>query len=42
VSARRVSCGRRLRIAFRVSGRVGSEFGDGESLLVRGSFAASG
>jgi hypothetical protein len=37
----RVSCARRLRIAFRVSGRVGSEFGDGEPLNVRGSFSAS-
>jgi hypothetical protein len=37
----RVSCGRRLRIAFRVSGRAGSELGDGEPLLVRGSFSAS-
>ena len=37
----RVSCARRLRIAFRVSGRVGSEFGDGEPLIVRGSFSAS-
>lgn len=38
----RVSCGRRLRIAFRFTGRVGSELGDGEPLLVRGSFSASG
>jgi hypothetical protein len=37
----RVSCGQRLRIAFTVGGRVGSEFGDGEPLLVRGSFSAS-
>lgn len=37
----RVSCGRRLRIAFRFSGRVDSEFGDGEPLTVRGSFSAS-
>jgi hypothetical protein len=37
----RVSCARRLRIAFRISGRVGSEFGDGEPLIVRGSFSAS-
>jgi hypothetical protein len=37
----RVSCGKRLRIAFTFSGRVGSEFGDGEPLLVRGSFSAS-
>jgi hypothetical protein len=37
----RVSCGRRLRIAFRFSGRVGSELGDGEPLIVRGSFSAS-
>jgi hypothetical protein len=37
----RVSCARRLRLAFRVSGRVGSEFGDGEPLIVRGSFSAS-
>jgi hypothetical protein len=37
----RISCGRRLRIAFRANGRVGSEFGDGEPLIVRGSFSAS-
>ena len=37
----RVRCGRRLRIAFRVEGRVGSEFIDGETLTVRGSFSAS-
>ncbi len=37
----RVSCGKRLRIAFSVDGRVGSEFGDGEPLTVRGSFSAS-
>ena len=37
----RVSCGRRLRIAFRFDGRVGSEFSDGETLTVRGSFSAS-
>jgi hypothetical protein len=37
----RVSCAPRLRIAFRLSGRVGSEFGDGEPLVVRGSFSAS-
>ena len=38
----RVSCGRRLRIAFTFDGRIGSEFGDGEPLVVRGSFSASG
>ena len=37
----RVRCGRRLRIAFRVDGRVGSELSDGETLTVRGSFSAS-
>ena len=37
----RVSCGRRLRIAFTFDGRIGSEFGDGEPLVVRGSFSAS-
>jgi hypothetical protein len=37
----RVSCGRRLRIAFRFSGRVASEFSDGEPLTVHGSFSAS-
>jgi hypothetical protein len=37
----RVRCGKRLRIAFRVDGRVGSEFGNGEALTVRGSFSAS-
>jgi hypothetical protein len=37
----RVRCGRRLRIAFRFHGRVGSEFSDGEPLSVRGSFHAS-
>ena len=36
----RVGCGRRLRIAFRYSGRVGSELFDGEPLTVRGSFSA--
>jgi len=36
----RVRCGRRLRIAFRVDGRVGSEV-SGETLTVRGSFSAS-
>ena len=36
----RVSCGTRLRIAFRFNGRVGSELGDGEPLSVRGSFSA--
>jgi hypothetical protein len=38
---RRVSCGRRLRIAFRFDGRLGSEFSDGVPLTVRGSFRAS-
>lgn len=37
----RVSCGRRLRIAFRVSGRAGSELSDLPPLTVRGSFSAS-
>jgi hypothetical protein len=37
----RVGCGRRLRIAFSFNGRVGSEFLDGETLTVRGSFSAS-
>jgi hypothetical protein len=37
----RVSCGRRLRIAFRFTGRVASELSDGEPLSVRGSFSAS-
>ena len=37
----RVGCGKRLRVAFSLNGRVGSEFGDGEPLLVRGSFSAS-
>ena len=37
----RVRCGKRLRIAFRVDGRAGSELSDGESLTVRGSFSAS-
>ena len=37
----RVSCGRRMRIAFRVRARIGSEFSDGEPLKVRGSFRAS-
>jgi hypothetical protein len=41
IRIQRVSCARRLRIAFRVSARVGSEFGDGEPLIVRGSFSAS-
>jgi hypothetical protein len=36
-----VRCGRRMRIAFRFTGRVGSEFFDGEPLTVRGSFRAS-
>ena len=38
----RVRCGRRMRIAFRFTGRVGSEFFDGETWTVRGSFRASG
>ena len=37
----RVRCGRRLRIAFRIGGLLGSEFFDGEPLAVRGSFSAS-
>jgi hypothetical protein len=37
----RVGCGPRLRIAFRVSGHLGSELSDGEPLSVRGSFSAS-
>ena len=37
----RARCGRRLRIAFRFSGHVASEFIDGEALTVRGSFSAS-
>jgi hypothetical protein len=37
----RVRCGRRMRFAFSVRGRVGSEFSDGEALRVRGSFRAS-
>ena len=37
----RVSCGKRLRIAFRFVGRVGSELSDLEPLTVRGSFSAS-
>ena len=37
----RVGCGKRLRIAFTFNGRVGSEFGDGDPLTVRGSFSAS-
>ena len=36
----RVSCGRPLRIAFRVRGRAGSELSDLEPLTVRGSFSA--
>ena len=36
----RVRCGRRMRIAFRVNARVGSEL-SGETLTVRGSFSAS-
>ena len=37
----RVSCGRRLRIAFRFDGRLGSELFDLPPLTVRGSFSAS-
>jgi len=37
----RVSCGRRLLISFRFSGRIGSELSDGEPVSVRGSFSAS-
>jgi hypothetical protein len=37
----RVACGPALRISFRVRARVGSEFFDGETLRVRGSFSAS-
>jgi hypothetical protein len=37
----RVRCGPRMRIALRVRARVGSEFSDGATLRVRGSFRAS-
>jgi hypothetical protein len=37
----RAGCGRRLQIAFRLDGRLGSEFSDGEPITVRGSFSAS-
>jgi hypothetical protein len=37
----RVSCGRRLRISFRIDARLDSELSDGEPLTVRGSFSAS-
>jgi hypothetical protein len=37
----RVSCGRRLRISFRLDARLDSELSDGEPLTVRGSFLAS-
>jgi hypothetical protein len=36
----RVGCGRRLRIAFRIDARIGSEL-SGEPLHVSGSFSAS-
>jgi hypothetical protein len=36
----RVRCGRRLAVRFRMRGRLGSEFFDGEELSVRGSFSA--
>jgi hypothetical protein len=37
----RVRCGRHLRISFQVRGRLGSEFSDGDTVRVRGSFLAS-
>jgi hypothetical protein len=37
----RVSCGRRLRLAFRIDARLGSELSDLPPLTVRGSFSAS-
>jgi hypothetical protein len=37
----RVRCGRRLRVAFRVRGRLGSELSDGATVAVSGSFLAS-
>jgi hypothetical protein len=37
----RVRCGRHLRISFRVTGSLGSELSDGDTVAVRGSFLAS-
>jgi hypothetical protein len=37
----RVRCGRRMRISFRLEGRLGSEFSDRGPISVSGSFGAS-
>ena len=37
----RVRCGRRMRVSFRIQGRLGSEFSDFPALTVNGSFTAS-
>ncbi len=37
----RVRCGRHLRLSFQVRGRLGSEFSDGDTVRMRGSFLAS-
>ena len=38
----RVRCGKRLDLRFRVDGVMGSEFFDGTSIAIRGSFSARG
>jgi hypothetical protein len=41
ISFRRVRCGRRLAVRFRVRAVLGSELFDGDALTMRGSFRAS-
>jgi hypothetical protein len=41
ITFRRVRCGRRLAVRFRVRAVLGSEFSDGAALTLRGSFRAS-
>jgi hypothetical protein len=40
ITFRRVRCGRRLAVRFRVDGVLGSEFFEGDEWTVRGSFSA--
>jgi hypothetical protein len=40
ITFRRVRCGRRLAVRFRVDGMLGSEFFEGDEWTMRGSFSA--
>jgi hypothetical protein len=40
ITFRRVRCGRRLAVRFRIDGVLGSEFFEGDEWTVRGSFSA--